>query len=270
MEASAESGGIAAIGTARLGRVPRVVAVAIAGAWAVAVVAELSGTAGDFHHDALIEGGLPFGAALALFVIAWQAMIASMMLPSSLPLVRLFAAASAPHPRPRVAMAAFLAGYALVWTAFGWLAFAGDAMVHAAVDSSPWLQQHDWVIAGGTLVLAGAFQFSALKERCLTACRHPGVFLMRHYRRGPAGAFALGRSHGVFCLGCCWALMLVMFAAGVASLWWMATLTALMVYEKTAPSGQRAVPVAGIFFLAWGALVLIHPVWLPGPFAAHS
>ncbi len=249
---------------------PPAVLVAIAGAWIVAIIAEVSGGAAGLHHDALIEGGLPFGVALALFVVAWQAMIASMMLPSSLPLVRLFAITSARQPRPRLAMVAFLAGYAVVWTAFGWLAFVGDAVVHAGVDGSPWLQQHTWVVAGGILLLAGAFQFTALKDRCLTVCRHPGAFLLRHYQRGAAGAFRLGRAHAVFCLGCCWALMLVMFAAGVASLWWMAVLTALMVYEKTAPSGERAVPLAGIFFMAWGALVLIHPGWLPGLFAAPA
>ena len=82
------------------------------------------------HHDALIEGKLPYALALVLFLVAWQAMVAAMMVPSSLPLVRLFANAAAAQPRPRAAMAAFLGGYALVWTAFGWLAFVGDTMVH--------------------------------------------------------------------------------------------------------------------------------------------
>ena len=180
-----------------------------------------------------------------------------------MPLLRLFAAAATGQPRPRAAIAAFLAGYALVWTAFGWLAFVGDTMVHATVDRTPWLQHHEWLIAGGTLALAGAFQFSALKDRCLEVCRHPGAFLLRHYERGLPGALALGRRHGLFCLGCCWALMLLMFAAGVANLWWMAGLTALMVYEKTGSAGRRAVPVAGIALLACAALVLAHPHWLP-------
>ena len=110
---------------------------AIALAWALAVAAEISGHGAALHHDALIEGKLPYALALALFLVAWQAMIAAMMLPSSLPLVRLFAAASADQPRPRAAMAAFLGGYTLIWTAFGWLAFVGDTMVHATVDRDP-------------------------------------------------------------------------------------------------------------------------------------
>ena len=161
-------------------------------------------------------------------------------------------------------MAAFLGGYALVWTAFGSLAFVGDTMVHATVDRTPWLQHHEWLIAGGTLAIAGAFQFSRAEGPLPGGVPPPRApSCLRHYERGLAGGFALGRRHGLFCLGCCWALMLLMFAAGVANLWWMAGLTALMVYEKTGPGGRRAVPVAGIALLACAALVLAHPHWLP-------
>jgi predicted metal-binding membrane protein len=258
-----------ATGTTRA-RVPPAVVGAIGVAWALAVAAEISGRGTALHHDALIEGRLPYGLAFALFLVAWQAMIAAMMVPSSLPLVRLFASAAAGQPRPRAAIAALLGGYALVWTAFGSLAFVGDTMVHATVDSTPWLQHHEWLIAGGTLALAGAFQFSRLTDRCLEVCRHPGAFVLRHYARGLPAAFALGRRHGLFCLGCCWALMLLMFAAGVANLWWMAALTALMIYEKTGAGGRRAVPVAGITLLACAALVFAHPHWLPAILGGHQ
>ncbi len=253
---------MSAIATTRA-RVPPTVVGAVAVAWMLAVAAELSGQGSALHHDALIEGKLPFALALVLFLVAWQSMVAAMMVPSSLPLVRLYAAAVARQPHPRAAMAAFLGGYALVWTMFGSLAFVGDTMIHATVDRTPWLQHHEWLIAGGTLALAGAFQFSGLKDGCLEVCRHPGAFLLRHYERGLPAAFALGRRHGLFCLGCCWALMLLMFAAGVANLLWMAGLTALMVYEKTGTAGRRAVPVAGIGLLLCAALVLAHPHWLP-------
>ena len=248
-------------------RVPTAVMAAIAAAWTLALGVQAVGGDRGLHHDALIEGPLPYWAALALFLLAWQVMIAAMMLPSSLPLIRLFAVASGGQPRPQAAMAAFLGGYGLVWTAFGALAFGGDTVVHAVVDRSPWLQSRPGLIAGAVLVTAGAFQFTGLKDRCLHRCRHPGVFMLRHYRRGATAAFGLGRRHGMFCLGCCWALMLVMFAAGVASLWWMAALTALMVYEKTSPGGRRSVPVTGALLLAWGVLVLVHPAWLPGALA---
>jgi predicted metal-binding membrane protein len=247
--------------------IPPIVIAAIAGAWIVAVVAQTSGQAQLLHHDALIEGDLPFGFALALFLFAWQAMIAAMMLPSSLPLIRLFARAAGAQQRPRAAMAAFLGGYALIWTTFGWAAFVGDAVLHNFVDRTTWLAAHPWLIAGGVLVGAGAFQFTALKDRCLQRCRNPRAFLLAHYDRGPHSAFRLGRDHGLFCLGCCWALMLVMFAAGVANLWWMALLTGLMMIEKTAPSGRLSVPATGLVLLTWGALVIAQPEWLPTAFA---
>jgi predicted metal-binding membrane protein len=259
----ADLGDIDAAAATTRASVPWPVLAAIGLAWALAIAAEVTGTGASLHHDALIEGGIPFGVALVLFLVAWQAMIAAMMLPSSLPLVRLLASASAKERNPRAKMAAFVGGYAVVWTVFAVLAFCGDAVVHAGVDASPWLADHSWLIAAGVLALAGAFQFSSLKDACLRECRHPGAFLAHHYLRGTHSGFGLGWKHGLFCLGCCWALMLVMFAAGVASLLWMAALTALMVYEKTGVAGRRAVPLAGVALLAWAGLVLIHPGWLP-------
>ena len=218
---------------------------------------EASGIAGSLHHDSLLEGGPGFGPALLLFLVGWQVMVAAMMLPSSLPLVRMYATASARAPRRGRALAAFVGAYAVVWSGFGLLAFLGDAGLHALVASSPWMAANDWVIAPWVLLLAGGFQFTPLKDACLRACRHPASFLRRHYRRGAGGAFSLGARHGLFCVGCCWALMLVMFAAGAVSLIWMAVLTALMVHEKTRPSGARAVPLTGTVLLAAGSTLLL-------------
>jgi predicted metal-binding membrane protein len=154
---------------------------------------------------------------------------------------------------------ALIAGYAMVWTGFGVLAFVGDVGLHKLVHAWPWLAAHPKLIAGSVLALAGAFQFSELKERCLTECRHPGSFLVQHYRRGAPAAFRLGRIHGMFCLGCCWALMLVGFAAGVSNLWWMAALTALMVFEKTGRGGDRGVVPIGAGLIMASAIVLLAP-----------
>jgi predicted metal-binding membrane protein len=206
--------------------------------------------------------------ALPLFLVAWQVMVVAMMLPSSLPMVRLFRSVSAKVSRPGASMAAFLGGYLVIWGGFGAVAFAQDIGIHRLVDRTPWLAGHPFVIGGTALALAGAFQFSAIKDRCLSECRHPGAFLMRHYDRGKGAAFRLGRDHGLFCLGCCWALMLLMFAAGVANLWWMAALAALMIYEKTGRFGDRVTPVAGVTLLALSALVFLHPVWLAPVFGS--
>jgi len=248
------------------GRVPTAVFVAIAVAWGVAVVAELTGAAHALHHDALIEGGPPLWAALLLFLVAWQAMTAAMMLPSSLPLIRLFDAVTREREGGRRARAAFLGGYAAIWTGFGALAFLGDVAVHGTFDAWPWLHERPWLVAGSTLALAGLFQFSGLKDACLSKCRQPGPYLFAHYRRGPRAAFELGFGHGLFCVGCCWALMLVMFAAGFAVLWWMAALTAIMVYEKTGRHGRVLTPAVGVVLLALSVVAFAHPPWFPSPF----
>jgi len=240
---------------------PRPIVIAIAAAWVTAVAAQAVGAAALLHHDALIEDGPPLLVAGLVSLLAWQVMIVAMMLPSSLQLVRLFGAASARAPHRSRAMAAFLGGYALVWSAFGALAFTMDAGLHAVVDASPWLHAHEWAIGGSVLALAGAFQFTSLKDACLDKCRHPAQFLLRYYERGAAGGFRLGARHGLFCVGCCWALMLVMFAAGVASLVWMAVLTALMIHEKTRPAGARAVPVTGVALLATASVALAYSAY---------
>jgi len=193
--------------------------------------------------------------------------VAAMMLPSSLPLIWLFEAASRSQEHVVRVRRAFLAGYAAVWTGFGALAFLGDDGVHHTVDAVPWLSERPWLIGGSVLALAGAFQFSDLKDRCLSKCRHPAPYLLAHYRRGAGAAFRLGSGHGIFCLGCCWALMLVMFAAGVAVLWWMAALTAVMVYEKTGRHGRALTPVVGIALVALATVAFAHPPWFPTPFA---
>jgi predicted metal-binding membrane protein len=190
-------------------------------------------------------------------------MVAAMMLPSSLPLMRLFSRTARDQPHANVVRALFLLGYALVWTTFGALAFGSDIVLHRTVDAWPWLSEHDWLVGGSVLIGAGLFQFSDLKDRCLNECRHPGAFLMKHYRRGRAEAFAIGRTHGLFCLGCCWALMLVAFAVGVANLAWMGVLTLVMLFEKTGRRGDRGVAPIGIGLVLLGIVVLLHPGWLP-------
>jgi predicted metal-binding membrane protein len=238
---------------------PPEILAAIAAAWALALVAQAAGAAGTLHHGPLIEGGLPLWVALGLFLLAWQTMIAAMMLPSSLPFMRVFARASSSQPRAGRAMAALVGGYAAVWTAFGALAFLGDAIVHDMVHRSAWLEQRSWLIAGGVLALAGAFQFSSLKSACLRECRNPATYLMRHYRRGAGSAFRIGYGHGMYCLGCCWGLMLISFAAGVVSLPWMAILTLVMVFEKTGKGGERGAKPIGLALFALAALVVAFP-----------
>jgi predicted metal-binding membrane protein len=229
--------------------------VGIGGAWAVALAVSAAGKADLLHHDAFAERALPAAVALVVFLLGWQVMVAAMMLPSTVPLLRMFAHASRSQPSPRAALGAFIGGYAVVWGFFGSVALAGDLLLHRVVHGTPALADRPWVISGGVLVLAGAFQFSKLKDQCLRQCRHPALWMLRRYRRGTANAFLLGREHGLFCLGCCWALMLLMFAVGVANIVWMAALAVLMAYEKIGRHGERAARLAGAGLVAWGVLV---------------
>jgi predicted metal-binding membrane protein len=199
--------------------------------------------------------------AIAGFAAVWTVMIAAMMLPSALPLLRLFANASAGQQRSGRALASFVAGYLAVWVVFGWVALVLDGGVHRVVGAVSWLSARPWLVGVATLALAGAFQFSSLKDRCLTECRHPAAYLLRYYRRGLAPAFRLGWGHGLYCLGCCWALMLVMFAVGVTDLRWMAALGGLMAYEKVGRHGEAVAAMAGVLALVLAVIVAVAPEW---------
>jgi predicted metal-binding membrane protein len=232
-------------------------------AWTLALLAVITNqTYLINHHYLLEESHLPTFTALVVFLACWQVMTVAMMLPSSMPMMYMMVHASRKQRHPLIVQMAFLAGYAVVWTAFAVAAFLGDTQIHRLVHSWVWLYLHSWVIGAATLALAGGFQFSPLKERCLKQCRTPFSFFVRYYRKGSGAAWRLGLRHGMFCLGCCWALMLVMFGLGVGSLVSMAVLTGVMVVEKTFPGGQRLSPVIGIALLLLAVLWLAHPAWL--------
>lgn len=244
--------------------VPAPVVAAIAVAWTLAVAVEVSGRSNLIGHDRLTGGGLPLADSVAIHLGAWATMVMAMMLPTTVPLLRLFGGAAAGQQRARAATAGLVSGYAIVWMAFGALAFAADLGLHAAIESSQALRSVDWTISGASLLVAGAFQFSSLKDACLRQCRHPAAFLLRYYERGIGGGLRLGVRHGVFCVGCCWALMLVMFAVGVANLILMGLLTAIMVHEKTRPHGRDSVPVTGVALLAVATIVLAYSAYADG------
>ena len=140
---------------------------------------------------------------------------------------------------------------------FGLAVHVGDLRLHEAAHHSPWLAEHAWLIGAGTLLVAGAYQFTPLKYRCLDRCRSPLTFVMEHWRgrRERLEALRLGLRHGLFCLGCCWSLMLLMFAVGVGNLGWMLLLGAVMAAEKNLPWGRRLSAPLGAVLLSWGVAV---------------
>ena len=202
-------------------------------------------------HDQIIEHStLPWAARITVFLLIWTVMVGAMMLPTTVAMTRLLYAVSARTPHPARARGALLASYLAVWVGFGLVALAGDSGVHAMVDNWPWLNAHSGLVLAALLALAGAVQFSPVKDRCLTACRDPLSVLWQHYRPG-VGAWRLGWHHALNCLGCCWALMLLMFGVGVGSLAWMAVLTAVMAAEKSTRWGKRLVVPAGVALLLY-------------------
>lgn len=236
----------------------------VAAAWAIALAATLTGQRYLIdHHFLLEESGLPWPVATAVFLACWQVMIAAMMLPSAMPALALVSAASRDARRsPARARLGFLAGYATPWTSFALLAFAGDTAIHRTVDTWPWLAAHAFLIGTATLAGAGLFQLTPLKGRCLAACRTPWALLDHHSRDTPSSAWQLGTRQGTWSVGCCWALMLIMFGIGAGGLGWMAALTGAMLIEGVFPGGQQTRMALGIVLLLLAVLWLLHPAWL--------
>jgi predicted metal-binding membrane protein len=236
--------------------VPAIVPAGIGVAWAGLLLAELAGA--PVGHDTLAGGTVPLVAAVGIFAVAWAAMVMAMMVPSSYPAIRAFAASIAGSPgEPGRAgragrMASFLAGYVAVWTLFGLALFAADVGVHATVDASSSPTAVHGTLTANVLVLAGAFQITRSKRRCLSRCRNPGRLLQSSAAAPPraACAFRLGRSYGLDCISTCWALMLVVFALGGPHIAWMVLFGGLIVYEKGGRHGVGAAHLAGVAMLA--------------------
>lgn len=229
-------------------------------AWAIVLLVTVSGYDHLLHYDHLFQSSAqPFFLNLLSFLASWQVMVVAMMLPTSLPLIRLFVRISGQNAKNTPALLVFLAAYLTIWMSFAGITFLTGWGIHQFYDRSSWLQEHPWFISGIVLLLAGVFQFTGLKDHCVTVCRHPFSFLVRHYQTGLQAAWNLGFRHGLYCLGCCWALMLVMFVVGVEHLTWMLLLTGVMLLEKSFRWGQRLVPIVGVSLITMGAVLLFNP-----------
>jgi len=200
-----------------------------------------------------------------LYAGGWLLMIAAMMLPTALPLFRLFDRMVQPRRDYAALMALLVAGYLAVWTEFGIAAHLLDAALHAGVWQSDWLMLNGWAIGAAVLALAGLFQFSRLKYRCLDKCRAPFGFIAERWQ-GPRpwrSAWRLGLDHGVYCVGCCWALMLLMFVVGTGNVGWMLGLGAIIAVEKNMPWGRHLSRPLGATLVVAAILVVSSNLW-PG------
>lgn len=198
---------------------------------------------------------------LGWFLAVWLVMMAAMMLPSVAPTVALYSRMT--KDRSRLLAAIFTGGYLVTWAAAGALAFAiarGGGLV--AGDVLAWDRGGRWV-AGATLVGAALYELTPLKDVCLGKCRSPLGFLLGAWRDGRAGALRMGVGHGAWCVGCCWALMLSLFALGVMSIAWMAFVAGLIATEKMLPWRRVATYGTAAILLALGVLVLVAPHAVP-------
>jgi len=239
----------------------------IGGAWASLGLLGASRYAPYLSHDVAADAADVGRVAgrMAMFLAGWTLMCVAMMLPSSVPLVTVFHTITG---RSRRLVLLLIAGYLYIWAAFGLAALAADSGLHALVDSWAWLGQNRHVIPAALLLTAGLFQFSALKKSCLEQCRSPIGFVIQHWRGGHRAlrAFVLGVRHGIFCVGCCWALMLLMFGAGAVSVGWMLVLGAIMFVEKAVEWGRWVTMPAGVALAAWGLALLMRVPGVPVPF----
>jgi len=211
------------------------------------------------------------GMSLPLFITMWVVMMAAMMFPSVAPVAilwsRTIVARSSGATRTwRIAQ--FVAGYLVSWTAYGLLAFGALLLSEQLVESSP--DAAKWV-GVGIFAIAGIYQLTPLKSACLRHCRSPMMALL-HYGnlKGPARDFRVGVHHGLYCVGCCWGLMIVLVAVGVMNVAAMAVLAAVILVEKLWSRGEQLSKAVGVAFLVFAVFVAFEPSLLPGLRAAET
>jgi len=209
---------------------------------------------------------LPAGSVLLpalLYAGGWILMTAAMMLPTTFPLLSIFDRLIENRPDRAILLTLVILGYLSVWGIFGLTAHSIDSLLHAVIVSIPWLTFNAWIVGVGVLALAGVFQFSRLKHDCLDKCRTPFSFVAEHWRGRAARrqGFLLGVHHGLFCVGCCWAIMLLMFVVGTGNVSWMLALAALMAIEKNVSWGRRLSAPMGIALLTCAGGIVGGHLW---------
>jgi len=189
-------------------------------------------------------------------------MMVAMMLPSAAPMILLFGKVGerrASLDRQAVAPAIFMLGYLVVWTLFSLAATLFNWLFHSAGLLTAMMGRTLPMVSGTLLIAAGIFQWTPLKHACLDRCRSPIGFLTAEWREGRGGALMMGLHHGVYCVGCCWLLMGLLFVLGVMNLVWIAVLTVFVLLEKLVPNGVALSKATGVALALWGIVVLSTP-----------
>jgi predicted metal-binding membrane protein len=196
----------------------------------------------------------------SLMFLMWAVMMIAMMIPSAAPMILTFGTVyrkRQENSQPIVPTAVFVSGYLLIWSAF---ALGGTLLqwgLHSATLLSPMTMTATPLIGGSLLLAAGLFQFSPIKYLCLTECRTPMSFLLTDWQEGRRGALTMGVKQGLYCLGCCWVLMSLLFVLGVMNLLWIAALAGFVLIEKVAPGRSWVNRISGGLLLAWGIWMIL-------------
>lgn len=230
-----------------------VISIGLCWAWLLPTALDMQGDM-DGLSAWMMSPQWDFPYALSILAM-WIAMMIGMMLPSAAPTLLLYAHICRSDPSdalPVRRVYAFAAGYLLAWAGFSLLATLLQWALFEARLLDPMMQSSSRILSSLLLIVAGVYQWTQIKQRCLDRCRSPAAFISNHWRRGATGALRMGFEHGLFCLGCCWALMLLLFVGGVMSLAWIAVITALVLLEKLLPAGVFTGRVAGVLIMAAG------------------
>jgi predicted metal-binding membrane protein len=206
----------------------------------------------------------PKGVADLIMLLAmWWIMMTGMMLPSAAPMILTFAAINRgrrTRGQPYTPTALFTAGYLLAWGGFSVAATLGQWALERASLLAPMAMKTTSPLLGGLLfIAAGLYQLTPLKGACLASCRSPFDFVVNHWRDGAGGALRMGAAHGLYCLGCCWILMALLFAVGAMDLVWVAALTAVVLVEKLFPAGEWIARIGGLLLIVWGVRLVLNP-----------
>jgi predicted metal-binding membrane protein len=199
---------------------------------------------------------------LVLVFLMWAVMMVAMMVPAASPVILLFAEINRrrkEQPATFVSTGQFLLGYLAAWTGFSILATLTQWGLLTAALVSPMMESTSRALGAGLLLGAGLFQFSTLKYSCLAHCRSPMGFLATEWRTGSSGALRMGLKHGGYCLGCCWALMGLLFTFGVMNLLWVAGLSGFILLEKITSANRWVSRLGGLLFIGWAARIVVGP-----------
>ena len=208
--------------------------------------------------DGMPDMAMPFAAPWVFAM--WWVMMLGMMLPSAAPMILMFEAVQRrqqERERPYVPTAMFVAGYLIVWGGFSVAATAAQWGLQQGAFLSPMLGLASSTLGGLLFILAAIYQFTPLKHACLRQCRSPFAFVLNHWRDGWDGALRMGAGHGLYCLGCCWVLMALLFAVGVMNLLWVAAIAAFVFAEKLLPGGVWVGRIGGVAMAAFGVSLLV-------------